>query len=132
MPSAYKMRVFNDFVGKAFKAQGISSSPLGIVPKPAGGHPIAHIAVKPNPAQGNPAPARLFLDHALVKYNGKIYDPSYGTGPFNSLKDWENASLESCIYADVEGGPTKRTIANHPDTEETKEGVPILPPPPTP
>ena len=29
-----------------------------------------------------------------MKYGGKYYDPSYGTGPFGSQNDWENASLD--------------------------------------
>ena len=30
-------------------------------------------------------------------YNGKIYDPSYGTGPFDNIKQWANASLDGYL-----------------------------------
>lgn len=46
------------------------------------------------PAQGNKNPIAIFGDHALVEIGGKIYDPSYGTGPFNSVLDWEDASID--------------------------------------
>ena len=29
-----------------------------------------------------------------MKYDGKFYDPSYGTGPFDSLTEWEDGSVE--------------------------------------
>jgi hypothetical protein len=45
------------------------------------------------PAQSNENPYSFFYDHALVKVNGKYYDPSYGTGSFNSLGDWEANSI---------------------------------------
>ena len=35
----------------------------------------------------------LFYDHALVKYKDKYYDPSYGTGPYDSLEDWKNTNV---------------------------------------
>ncbi|HVK14127.1 MAG TPA: hypothetical protein VM597_35625 [Gemmataceae bacterium] len=31
--------------------------------------------------------------NGLVKINDKFYDPSYGTGPYNTLLAWEDASL---------------------------------------
>ena len=34
------------------------------------------------PGQGNDDPFSVFPAHQLVKYNSKIYDPSYGTGDF--------------------------------------------------
>jgi hypothetical protein len=44
--------------------------------------------------QGNGNPLATFNDHALMEINTKVYDPSYGTGPFDSLLDWEDASLD--------------------------------------
>ena len=57
-------------------------------------------------AQDNNDPYAFFLDHALVRYNGKYYDPSYGTLydngtpddvsddiPFPSLLAWEDYSI---------------------------------------
>ncbi len=46
-------------------------------------------------AQGNEDPYSRFSDHSLVRINNKIYDPSYGTGPFNAFADWEVASIQS-------------------------------------
>lgn len=48
------------------------------------------------PGQGNPSPPGWFEvgDHAVVKYGGEIYDPSYGTGPFPDIAAWAQASLD--------------------------------------
>ena len=46
------------------------------------------------PGQGNADPIGIFGDHALIEYDGEIYDPSYGTGPYASILAWENASIE--------------------------------------
>jgi hypothetical protein len=46
------------------------------------------------PGQGNPNPIGIFADHALIEYDGEIYDPSYGTGPFASIVAWEDASID--------------------------------------
>ncbi len=47
-----------------------------------------------SPGQNNPIPPPVFKDHAIVKFNGKYYDPSYGTGPYSSPVDWENNSID--------------------------------------
>lgn len=44
--------------------------------------------------QGNPDPPGGFYNHFIVRYSGQYYDPSYGTGPFSSQSEWENASLD--------------------------------------
>ena len=47
-------------------------------------------------AQGITDPETLFGDHAVICYpNGNIYDPSYGTGPFTDIKDWEAQSIDA-------------------------------------
>lgn len=46
------------------------------------------------PGQGNGDPIAIFGDHALIEYDGEIYDPSYGTGPFPDIRAWEDASIE--------------------------------------
>jgi hypothetical protein len=46
------------------------------------------------PAQGMDDPIGIFGDHALIEYDGEIYDPSYGTGPFASILEWEDASID--------------------------------------
>ena len=45
-------------------------------------------------AQGNDNPIAIFGDHALVQKGTQIYDPSYGTGPFTGILDWENKSVD--------------------------------------
>ena len=44
--------------------------------------------------QGNADPIGIFGDHALIEYDGEIYDPSYGTGPFAGILEWEDASID--------------------------------------
>lgn len=53
------------------------------------------------PGQGNANPPGYFAvgDHAVTVYGGKIYDPSYGTGPFPDIQTWAAASLDG--YAKV-------------------------------
>ena len=46
------------------------------------------------PAQGKSDPIGIFADHALIEYDGEIYDPSYGTGPFAGILEWEDASID--------------------------------------
>lgn len=46
------------------------------------------------PSQGFSNPYSYFSDHSIVRYNGKYYDPSYGTGPFDSFAAWQLASIE--------------------------------------
>jgi hypothetical protein len=46
------------------------------------------------PGQGTDDPQFLFPNHAMVRYNNQIYDPSYGTGPFADLRAWDRASLD--------------------------------------
>ena len=65
--------------------------------------------------QGNPEPPELFYDHAVVIYTyknkTKIYDPSYGNGPYeyskSGIKEYENSAISG--YAedimDIKGKP---------------------------
>jgi hypothetical protein len=46
------------------------------------------------PAQANADPPGGFFNHFIVRYSGNWYDPSYGTGPFVSDGNWENAALD--------------------------------------
>lgn len=45
------------------------------------------------PAQGIANPVSEFVNHAMVYYNGKFYDPSYGIGPFSSEQSYETAAI---------------------------------------
>lgn len=75
------------------------------------------------PAQNNPKPPGMWstgsflgyglgADHALVKLDdgGKIYDPSYGTGPFANINAWSRASIVGWAYFAAPSG--KRTDVN--------------------
>ena len=42
---------------------------------------------------------KVFVDHTIVKFNGMIYDPSYGKAyrvPSTALLEWQRASLD-CV-----------------------------------
>lgn len=74
----------------------IRTSPAGVVTVAAVG-PQNEVDDAPgSPGQENPNPPGYFAvgDHAVVLYNGKIYDPSYGTGPFNDIMEWARASID--------------------------------------
>jgi hypothetical protein len=70
------------------------------------------------PGQSNPNPPGWFNvgDHSIVAYKGKIYDPSYGTGPFDNFKQWEKASLDgygkkvSQVEETLPEGTTRKTV----------------------
>jgi hypothetical protein len=64
------------------------------------------------PAQGNDDPQAIFTNHAIVEYNGKLYDPSYGTGPFNNCKAWEDASMANGGYLDPSKTKAKKDDPN--------------------
>jgi hypothetical protein len=63
------------------------------------------------PGQMNGNPPEAFPFHWLVKYNKKVYDPSYGSQPFSGVRDGEaeheNASIDG-IY--VEYHPTSNEM----------------------
>jgi len=56
--------------------------------------PFSPVDLPDIPAQGNSNPIAVFGDHALVEINGQIYDPSYGDGPYSSVIDWQDASID--------------------------------------
>jgi len=50
------------------------------------------------PGQGDsPDPPGEFENHYIVQMNGRYYDPSYGLGPFDDLKKYEDAALAGRI-----------------------------------
>ena len=50
-------------------------------------------------AQGITDPETLFSNHAVVTLaNSKIYDPSYGTGLFADILDWEYKSIDAYAW----------------------------------
>ena len=56
----------------------------------------------------NPPPG--FPNHVILKVGGKLYDPSYGTGPFPDHDTWEKASLfgQGTALTDADGRPMGR------------------------
>ncbi|MBQ6339307.1 MAG: hypothetical protein IJI36_09190 [Kiritimatiellae bacterium] len=53
------------------------------------------------PGQGNPNPPGAFMNHYIVRYGGSLYDPSYGTGPFDSTAEHENASIDGLVLPNL-------------------------------
>lgn len=101
------------YLRDAFAIHGIASETVKVVPKypdadllvhsytfegngtdcPAGWPVGTAVATYGVAGQGNLDPPSAFPDHGLVLYNKKFYDPSYGTGPFDNLLDWERKSI---------------------------------------
>jgi hypothetical protein len=52
----------------------------------------------PVPGQRNPDPPPAFFNHFIVWALGRFYDPSYGSPPFATALEWENASIDG-LYA---------------------------------
>ncbi len=52
------------------------------------------------PGQGNAEPPEAFENHYVVKYSGKVYDPSYGAGPFADEISHENAAIDGIFSGD--------------------------------
>jgi hypothetical protein len=73
-----------------------------------GTHSAAGIA-----GQGNPDPPSRFVNHEIVIYNDKIYDPSYGGNPYNDLLNWEAASLAAVTFKMMFQGATTPVVAQH-------------------
>jgi hypothetical protein len=46
------------------------------------------------PGQHNPSPPAGFFNHFIVLADGKLWDPSYGAGPFADKLAWENAAID--------------------------------------
>jgi hypothetical protein len=82
------MRLYHDLVG----VQGIAVNKRGVAPDSPRTALRVYASKK---GQGNVTPvARSFTDHAIDRYDNEYYDPSYGTGPYSTLKAWEDASIE--------------------------------------
>jgi len=63
------------------------------------------------PGQRNSAPPPAFLNHFIVRAEGKFWDPSYGAGPFVDQKAWENAAIDGLFNKVLPpGAPTGTTI----------------------
>jgi hypothetical protein len=89
-------RLSGSFVGRPdfTKGNGVAGQGAAVTPNPRGWFAVG--------------------DHAVDLFDGKIYDPSYGTGPFDDIEQWAAASLAgfakiSCAYnADGSGMCTIR------------------------
>ena len=60
----------------------------------AGTYPYKGIEKDRVLAQGNDKSPPHFVNHFVSMYDGKIYDPSYATGPFIGKLDWQDASID--------------------------------------
>ncbi len=47
-------------------------------------------------AQSTDMPPPDYPNHIILRVDGRLYDPSYGTGPFDDHEQWEAASLSAC------------------------------------
>jgi len=47
------------------------------------------------PGQNSTAPPPEFIGHFILRVGSAYYDPSYGSGPFSTLDQWEQASLSA-------------------------------------
>ena len=65
--------------------------------------------------QGTEDPKSVFVDHCLVKFNNKIYDPSYETGPYASVLKWEDESVAAY------GATVKVAAKGSPPEDATQE-----------
>jgi len=71
------------------------------------------------PGQHDPNPPGWFEygDHAVDTYNGMVYDPSYGIGPFPSIGAWAQQALAGFAYITSTdghaGGQSIRTYTLH-------------------
>lgn len=90
-----KCGAWTDFFMDVVGSQGIAVERFTVKAKKSMG--LSTMVVRPGPAQGNRQPARNFTNHALVKYSGKFYDPSYHTvvpaSPVEELHLYENESF---------------------------------------
>ncbi|NJL26871.1 MAG: hypothetical protein HC897_02805 [Thermoanaerobaculia bacterium] len=72
--------------------------------------------------QGTPNPPSVFPIHSLVLFEGKYYEPSYGSGPFGGAtgpearRAWENASVAGFVRVCPGGGSVVKP--NEPTIEE--------------
>ena len=120
------------FMRDVIKVQGIGGAEfVTIVPKTRFGYQAVGFYVKhyeatslplPNTpipkfgtaGQNEPDPSQsYFTDHALVRYNGVFYDPSYGGSSFATLYEWQVNSLEAINWqSTLSGLPDRKIIAN--------------------
>lgn len=64
------------------------------------------------PAQGNSDSPNFFHNHFVVQLGGKIYDPSYGTGPFDSQLAHENQAIDGITSCGADGSGGGGTCDN--------------------
>lgn len=75
------------------RAQGIPCNSIMVMPPsyPAGGLRVpAQLR-----GQGGGPDDNQYVDHCINRYGNQYFDPSYGTGAFPELVNWEDASIEA-------------------------------------
>lgn len=63
-------------------------------------------------------PRSIFSNHGLIRHGQKLYDSSYGTGPFSTLEEWEEQSLDG-FYVELPNG-SRCYRPNQPNQLETR------------
>jgi hypothetical protein len=53
--------------------------------------------------QGKTNPAFMFPNHAIVEYEGQVYDPSYGMEPHPTVLSWEKAAIAGLAEVAIGG-----------------------------
>ncbi|MDD3926590.1 MAG: hypothetical protein PHT33_08020, partial [bacterium] len=90
-----------EFFTALLGVQGITVNKVAVIP--ATPPYIALGVYETIKGQGDVVPDQnRFANHAMSRYNNEYYDPSYGTGPYDHMLEWENASIEE--YKRNDGG----------------------------
>ena len=113
--------------------KGPASVPAGLTFYPGGSALAVYQSI---PAQGNPTPAYLFTDHAVVEVPtvpslaSYVYDPSYGKVYTSSTlsasqQAWEDTAVDYYLYAytDNSSGRVITDSTPHPDIKGIRETV---------
>jgi hypothetical protein len=91
-----KCGAWSMFFEDTLSIHGIASTHSAIRPQDT--NAVGFAVYSSLPGQGmNPPLVFAFSDHAVTKYSGSIYDPSYGK-KYTSEISWEDASVEYFIY----------------------------------
>ncbi len=112
--------------------KGPASVPAGFTFYPEGSALAVYQSI---PAQGNPTPAYLFTDHAVVEIPtvpslaSYVYDPSYGTVYTSSTlpasrQAWEDTAVDYYLYAYINSsGKVITDSTRYPDNKGIRETV---------
>jgi hypothetical protein len=66
--------------------------------------------------QGTPDPPFAFVNHSLVNVDGRLYDPSYGNGPFlgtsvqDAIRAWAETTVGGLLAIHIDGARTNQYV----------------------